>query len=54
MSLLDTFVASYAVTLCVLMIIVPMWSEAKGFATVILGISVVICVLAYVAVQHVH
>jgi hypothetical protein len=52
MTLLDTFVASYAVTLCVLLIVVPLWSESKGFATGILAISAVISALAYVAVNY--
>jgi hypothetical protein len=50
-SLLDTFVASYAVTLCVLMIIVPLWSESKSYACVIIGIAIVISGLAFFAVR---
>jgi len=47
MSLLDTFVAAYAVTLCALMIVVPLWSESKGYAMIILMVSG----SAYYAVQ---
>lgn len=53
MSLLDTFVAAYAVTLCVLMIVVPIWSESKGFAICILGIAAMVTVLAFAAVRFV-
>ena len=52
MSLLDTFVAAYAVTLCVLMIVVPLWSESKAYAISILSIAAIVSVIAFAAVNH--
>ena len=51
MSLLDTFVAAYAVTLCALMIVVPLWSESKGYAMIILVVAAMVSGSAYYAVQ---